>query len=89
MNEKSSSSKQEDVIESLNVVAPTDQTPDDALDKLPTRYREEILKQYDLPQTKVSFLTVFRYATPLEYAMQVIGLIAAIAAGILRKSNGN
>jgi hypothetical protein len=87
MSEKSIPSKQEDVIESF--VAPADQTLDHALDRLPTQYREEILKQYDLPQTKVSFLTVFRYATPLEYAMQVIGLIAAIGAGTLRKSQGS
>jgi hypothetical protein len=81
MSEKSIPLNQEDVVESVNVGASTDQTPDRALEKLPTRYRDEILKQYDLPQTKVSFFTVFRYATPLEYAMQVIGIIAAIAAG--------
>lgn len=63
-------------------LAPEDQPLDTILQRLPSHYREEILKQYDLPDVKVSILTILRYATPLEFAMQVVGLIMAIAAGI-------
>ena len=51
------------------------------LDWLPTQFREEILKQYDLPNTKVSIFTIFKYGTPLEYAMQFLGILMAITAG--------
>jgi len=64
-------------------VAPADQTMETILQRLPTQYREELMKQYDLPQDKVSFLTVLRYATLLEFGMQIVGALMAIAAGIL------
>ena len=76
--ESSEKSNKEDDIS----VAPADQAVD-ALERLPTQLREEILKQYELPTNKVSILTIFRYATPLEFAMQVIGILMAIAAGIV------
>jgi len=63
-------------------VAPADQTMDTILQRLPTQYREEIMKQYDLPQDKVSILTILRYATPLEFGMQIVGSLMAIAGGI-------
>jgi hypothetical protein len=60
-----------------------DQPLENVLQRLPTNYREEILKQYDLPVVKVSILTIFRYGTPLEYAMEIVGILFAIAAGTL------
>jgi hypothetical protein len=63
-------------------IAPEDQPLDVILQRLPSHYRKEILKQYDLPVVKVSILTILRYAAPLEVVMQVVGLIMAIAAGI-------
>ena len=71
----------EDSVGSANSVAPADQPLDTVLDRLPTQFKEEILRQYDLPTTKVSIFTIFKYATPLEYAMQFLGIIMAIAAG--------
>jgi hypothetical protein len=62
-------------------IAPEDQPLDVILQRLPSHYRTEILKQYDLPVVKVSIFTILRYATPLEVVMQVVGLIMAIAAG--------
>jgi len=62
-------------------VADSDQPLEHILQRLPSEYRQEILKQYDLPVVKVSIMTIFRYGTPLEYAMQIIGLLFAIAAG--------
>ena len=71
----------EDGVRWGNSVAPADQPFDTVLDRLPTQFREEILKQYDLPATKVSLFTIFKYGTPLEYAMQFLGILMAIAAG--------
>jgi len=64
-----------------------DQPLENILQRLPTDYREEILKQYDLPVVKVSILTIFRYGTPLEYAMEIVGILFAIAAGNLPPYN--
>lgn len=71
----------EDIVQDAISVAPADQPLDTALDRLPTQFREEILKQYDLPSTKVSIFTIYKYGTPLEYAMQFLGILMAIAAG--------
>lgn len=88
MNEKSNTNEEVDKgsaksVEGGSDVAPADKPLDTVLDRLPTQFREEILKQYDLPETNVSILDIFRYATPLEYAMQVLGILMAILAGIL------
>jgi len=80
MNEKQPHLTKEKSDESS--VAGADQPLEHVLQRLPTNYREEILKQYDLPEVKVSILTIFRYGTPLEYAMEIVGLLFAIAAGI-------
>jgi hypothetical protein len=63
-------------------VASADQPLETMLQRLPSHYRKEILRQYDLPETKVSIMTILRYATPVEVAMQILGLLCAIAAGI-------
>jgi hypothetical protein len=63
-------------------VAPADQPLEAILERLPSHYRKEILKQYDLPKTKVSIMTILGYATPLEFGLQILGLLCAIAAGI-------
>jgi hypothetical protein len=78
MNEKSDTSNKEDAAS----VAPADSALETVLERLPTKFRDEILKQYDLPDTKVSILTIFRYGTPLEYAMQALGVLMAIGGGI-------
>jgi hypothetical protein len=84
MNEKQTSLEKEKIrgFEDLPV-AGADVPLEHVLQRLPTNYREEILKQYDLPVVKVSILTIFRYGTPLEYAMQIVGILFAIAAGIV------
>lgn len=71
----------EDSVEGAISVAPADQPLDTALDRLPAQFREEILRQYDLPSVKVSIFTIYKYGTPLEYAMQFLGILMAIAAG--------
>ena len=83
MNEKQRSFTKEQSIanESAKGVAAADQPLEQVLQRLPTQYREEILKQYDLPDVKVSILTIFRYGTPVEYVMQVVGILFAITAG--------
>jgi hypothetical protein len=62
-------------------VHPADQPLEHVLQRLPSQYRAEILKQYDLPSVKISIFDILRYATNLEFAMQIIGTICAIAAG--------
>ena len=54
----------------------------DGLDRLPEKYREEILKQYDLPDVKVNLFTILEYGTSLDLALQVVGSIMSVAAGI-------
>lgn len=49
---------------------------------LPEKYRDEILRQYDIPETKVSLLAVLRYATLFEKLLMIIGTLMAIASGI-------
>lgn len=63
-------------------VASADQPLETMLQRLPSHYRKEIMKQYDLPETKVGLMTILRYATPVEVGMQILGLLCAIAAGI-------
>jgi len=52
------------------------------LDLLPEKHREEILKQYDLPNVKVNLFTLLGYGTPLDFALQILGSVMATAAGI-------
>ena len=54
----------------------------DQLDQLPEKHREEILKQYDLPNVKVNLFTILGYGTPLDFAMQIVGSIMSVGAGI-------
>jgi len=60
-----------------------DDKADFDLDKLPDKHREEILKQYELPNVKVNFFTILGYGTPLDFALQILGSVMSVAAGIL------
>jgi len=51
------------------------------LAKLPEQYRDEILKQYDLPEPSATLLSVFKYATWIEIFLMVVGTFTAIASG--------
>jgi hypothetical protein len=48
---------------------------------LPEKYKEEILRQYDLPETKVSFLAILGHATWIEVVLMVVGSLMSIASG--------
>jgi ATP-binding cassette, subfamily B (MDR/TAP), member 1 len=48
---------------------------------LPENYREEILKQYDVPNTRVTLFAVLRYATATEKALMIVGSLLSIAYG--------
>ena len=54
----------------------------DQLDQLPEKYRDEILKQYDLPDVKVNLFTILGYGTSLDMALQIVGSIMAVGAGL-------
>jgi hypothetical protein len=58
-----------------------DESFDAKLSQLPEQYRAEILRQYEIPEEKVSLLAVLRFATLLEKLLMVIGLLMSIAAG--------
>jgi hypothetical protein len=51
------------------------------LDQLPEKHREEILKQYDLPNLKVNLFTILGYGTPLDLVLQSLGSVMAVGAG--------
>jgi len=71
---------------STTSIAPIDQPLEDILKRLPTQHREELQKQYEMPEVKVGILSILRYATPLEFALQIVGLLMAIGAGKLTSS---
>lgn len=48
---------------------------------LPEKYRDEILKQYDIPGTKVTLFGVLRHATWVEILLMVSGTLLSIASG--------
>ena len=48
---------------------------------LPEKYREEILRQYELPEVKATFLDILRWAKPFEVVLMVVGILLAIASG--------
>lgn len=51
---------------------------------LPQQYREEILRQYDLPISKVTLLSMLGFATWAEVILMIVGSIFSIGAGIDR-----
>jgi hypothetical protein len=56
---------------------------EDQLASLPEKYREEILRQYALPETKVGIFGILGWATRFEATVMMMGTLAAIAAGNL------
>ena len=50
---------------------------------LPEKYRDEILRQYEIPEDKVTLFAVLRHATMFEKLLMIIGTIMAIASGII------
>ena len=56
---------------------------EDRLGSLPEKYRDEILRQYDIPQTKVTLLSVLEHATWAEILLMTAGTLLSIASGFL------
>ncbi|EEP79342.1 multidrug resistance protein 3 [Uncinocarpus reesii 1704] len=54
---------------------------DDALAHLPEHEREIIKEQLEVPEVKVTFLTLFRYASTNDLIILVVSAIASIAGG--------
>jgi hypothetical protein len=52
------------------------------LDQLPEKYRDQLLKQYELPDVKVNLFTILGYGTRLDLALQIVGSIMSVGAGI-------
>jgi hypothetical protein len=66
---------------SQSSVGLADRPLEETLARLPTRFREELARQYDLPDNKISIIDILRYATPLEVVMMIVGTVMAIVAG--------
>ena len=81
MSDKTSEYRVEGVASGKSAIAHVDYASEKTHEPLPTQIPKEIVKQYELPNSKVSFLTIFRYATPFELFLQVVGTICAIVAG--------
>jgi len=68
----------------LDTTTDTETKKDDFEERLaglPEKYRNEILKQYDVPETKVTLFGVLRHATVVEILLMVAGTILSIASG--------
>ena len=53
----------------------------DRLASLPEKYREEILKQYDLPDTNATLLHILGYATWIDVVLMVLGTLFSMGSG--------
>lgn len=72
---------------SLTLSTPEGKENDDfeqRLANLPERHREEILRQYDLPTSQATILTMLGFATWVEVLLMVVGTILSIGAGPFR-----
>ena len=49
---------------------------------LPEEYRDEVLRQYDLPESKATILSILAFATWVEILLMVTGTILSIGAGV-------
>ena len=54
---------------------------EERLTTLPEQYREEVLRQYDLPESKATLLSILGLATWFEIFLMVTGTFLSIAAG--------
>ena len=52
------------------------------LEGLPKKYREEILRQYEIPTSKATLLTILGSATWMEVLLMIFATILSITAGI-------
>lgn len=52
------------------------------LEGLPKQYREEILRQYEIPTSKATLLTILKSATWVEVLLMIFATILSIGAGI-------
>jgi DNA-directed RNA polymerase specialized sigma24 family protein len=69
---------------SLTLSTPEGKENDDfeqRLANLPEQHREEILRQYDLPTSQATILTMLGFATWVEMLLMVAGTILSIGAG--------
>lgn len=48
---------------------------------LPEKYRDEILRQFDIPQTKITLLSVLGYATWPEILLMIAGSLFSMGGG--------
>jgi ATP-binding cassette subfamily B (MDR/TAP) protein 1 len=77
--------KEDDALKKLDskVIDVPDTKEDDPFRHLPPHERDILHRQLDIPDVKVTFLTLYRYATKLDYVIIVISCITAIIGGAM------
>jgi len=51
------------------------------LAQLPAVYRAEILKQYEIPDTKVTIFSIYAYSTWVETLLMIVGTVCSVGSG--------
>lgn len=64
-------------------VVKIEEKADDPLEHLPEHEREILKRQLDSPDVKVSYFTLYRYATKVDLTIIAISAICAIASGAM------
>ena len=62
-------------------VARTKAEPDKVLERLPPNERDIIMRQIDQPTTKVTYFTLYRFASKLDLLVILISSLCAIGGG--------
>ncbi|EEH49756.1 uncharacterized protein PADG_05835 [Paracoccidioides brasiliensis Pb18] len=70
-------------LDSRVVAAPEEKDLDVALAHLPEQEQEILKEQLDIPDVKVTYLTLFRYATKADVVLLLLGSFTSIAGGAL------
>lgn len=68
-------------VDSHIVKVPEVKEGEEAYAHLPTHEKEVVKRQLDMPEVKVTFKTLYRYATRVDLIIVAISLICAIAGG--------
>ena len=52
-------------------------------DSLPKEHRDQVLKQYDLPNVKVNIFDILRYGDRMDFILMVVGSVMSVCGGSL------
>ena len=84
IDSSSSSSRGEPAIKKLDskiIKVPDTKEGEEALASLPEHEREIIKRQLDIPPVKVNYLTLYKYATRVDWVILAVSALCAIVGG--------